>query len=168
VRFCDSNEVWLPWSQDLFSTMQYETYCRSKPELVPLVYSEKIASQRIKSINRSTINAVDTGDIVYVDLSSHGPAWYATLDLPNLHTSTYFLEFVYKGFNASRIRVRCYCPVTNDFVTRYGSRHSMPDVGTLITKQLANQHPSVKPSLASLTVRYIYSVPKSFVFLDRP
>jgi hypothetical protein len=175
VRFCDGDEIWLPWSQDLFNTVQYETFCRSKPELVPLVYTEKVASQRIKSTNRSPILAVDTGDVVFVDLRSNGPAWYATLELPNLHTTTYYLEFVYKEFNPSRTRVRCYCPVfkehfwvTNDFVTRYGSLHSMPAGGILITQQFADQHPSVKPSLSSLTVRYIYSVPKNFVLLDRP
>jgi hypothetical protein len=175
VRFQDGDEVWLPWSKDLFATVQYEAYCRSRSELSPLIYPERIASQRIKALDHSEILDVKPGDTVFVDLRSYGADWYSSLDLPNLHTSSYYVQYIYKNFNQRKTRIKCYAPVfnetfwvTNDFVTRYGSIFSMPADGILITDEFANRFPAIKPSLASLAVRYIYAVQKHFVLLRRP
>ncbi len=37
ILFADGCQIWKPWSPDLFDTVQYEDYCRSIPQLVPLV-----------------------------------------------------------------------------------------------------------------------------------
>jgi hypothetical protein len=37
ILFADGSQIWEPWSQDLFDTVQYEDYCRSLPQLAPLI-----------------------------------------------------------------------------------------------------------------------------------
>jgi hypothetical protein len=136
VLFADGSAVWLPWSKDLFDTVQYEEFCRSRPELSPLLYSAKDAADRIKQINKTAITEVQPGDMVYVDLRSYGASWYGSLPLPDRDHTRYLLEYRYGDFkNRARTKIEVRCPllketwiVDHDFVRRYGSTREMEPV----------------------------------------
>jgi hypothetical protein len=134
VHFADGSVVWLPWSKDLFDTVQYEEFCRSRPELAPLLYSAKDASDKIKEINKTAITEVQPGDTAYVDLRSYGATWYSRLPLPDKDHTRYLLQYRYGGFaNRGCTKIKASCPlfkedwvVDHDFVRRYGSQLEIP------------------------------------------
>ena len=133
VQFADGSLVWLPWSKDLFDAVQYEEFCRSSPELTPLLYSAKDAADKIKQVNKTAITEVKPGDIVFVDLRSYGATWYSSLPLPDRDHTRYLLEYRYGDFkNKARTRIEVRCPlfketwvVNHDFVRRYGAFREM-------------------------------------------
>ena len=72
----------------LYCTIPYESYCRSLPQLHPLLTSVSISAIEIKRIKNTAISLVVPGDVVYVDLRSYGYEWYSTLNLPDADYST--------------------------------------------------------------------------------
>lgn len=129
VLFEDGSLVWLPWSKDLFNTVQYEAYCRSRPELYPLIYDAKIAGKRVKELNASPITEVKPGDSVLVDIRSYGAGWYDSLSLEDKHHSNYLVEYRYVKWKSNRhLKIEAICPlfaetfvVDHAFVKFYGS-----------------------------------------------
>jgi hypothetical protein len=174
VKFCDGDIVWLPWSKDLFSTVQYEAFCKAKRELEHLLLHDRIALQWLRGLAKQKIEEVSTGDVVYVDLRSYGPAWYDTLSLPDLHTTSYYVRFEYQEFDRGHTKIRCFAPVfseyfwvTNEFVYRYGAIRELPTNGVLVTQELANSFPAIKPTLSMMVVRYMSALPSNFVLLRK-
>ena len=55
IRFADSEERWVTWSKDLFDSVPYEEFRRSRPELFPLIFTMKrqTARSRRLRLNRS-------------------------------------------------------------------------------------------------------------------
>jgi hypothetical protein len=129
VHFADGTVVWLPWTKDLSDTVQFEEFCRSRPELAPLLYSAKDAADRVKQINRTAITEIQPGDTVYVDLRSYGATWYSSLPLPDKDHTRYVVQYRYGEFsNRGRTKIKASCPLFNekwvldhDFVRRYGA-----------------------------------------------
>jgi len=129
VLFEDGSLVWLPWSKDLFNTVQYEAYCRSRPELYPLIYDAKIAGKRIKELNASPITEVKPGDTVLVDIRSYGAGWYDSLSLEDKHHINYLVEYRYVKWKSNRhLKIEAICSlfgetfvVDHAFVKFYGS-----------------------------------------------
>lgn len=153
VQFADGDEVWLPWSKDLFDTVQYETFCREHSELRPLLVPAATATRERKALISTQISEVNEGDIVYVDLRTYGAGWYATLPLPDKDRRTYYLQYVYGKFASSRTRIRCFCPVFDeqyvvdrDFVQRYGVNRKLPLGGILIDAAFLGQYPLLLPT----------------------
>jgi hypothetical protein len=95
TEFKDGTNSWLPFSKDLFDTVHFENFCRSRPELFPILFTVAIAEKELKSIREQDIKTVKPGDIVYVDLRAFGHLWYDSLPIEDpLHT-TYLLEHEY-------------------------------------------------------------------------
>lgn len=134
VQFADNDVIWIPFSQDLFKTVQYETYCRSIPCLYPLIFNLKEANSHIKAIKMRDITSVAPGDTVYVLLRWYNHIWYDSLPLPDLFDKDYLLEFKYVAWTKrnSKKKITAICPVFNDewkgldnyFVFAYGSKTS--------------------------------------------
>jgi hypothetical protein len=128
VLFEDKSLVWLPWSKDLYDTVQYEDYCRSRSELTPLLYDAKQAADMIRSIKKTPITEVTPGDLVLVNIRSYGATWYSNLPLPDLFHTDYVVEYKYGRFaNKQRTKIHADCTlfkekfvVDHDFVLRYG------------------------------------------------
>ena len=72
VLFEGGSLIWKCWNHDLFNTIPYEIYCRSLPQLHPLLTSVSISAIEIKRIKNTAISLVVPGDVVYVDLRSYG------------------------------------------------------------------------------------------------
>ena len=153
VRFGDQEEIWLPWSYDLFNTVAYEEYCSSIPCLRPLVHTAKEASAWCARLRRTDITSVSPNTTVYVDLRAFGSHWYQTLQLPDLHTSVYYVECVYSRWLKPQRLLELHVPVfdllrpvDHPFIVMYGSLLVPPQQGTLVTPLLLAQHPDVRPT----------------------
>jgi hypothetical protein len=118
VHFADGSVVWLPWSNDLFQTVQYEDFCRSHPPLYPLLHSAAAARTKMQEINKTPIDSLRPGDTVYVDLRSYGAAWYETLNLPDCDHKSYVVAcYVLRFANTKSTKVVCHVDVFNETLT---------------------------------------------------
>jgi hypothetical protein len=153
VRFKDTSEHWLEYSNDLAQTLQFEFYCNLHVELRPLLYTAAQTKTYLSQLNKTPITEVEPGDNVYVDLRCYGSDWFDTLNLPNQYFTRYMVLYTYENFNATRTRIKCYCPVfkerfivNRDFVQRYGTIKALPHDSVLLDVTLVNQYPQVKPT----------------------
>jgi hypothetical protein len=70
VKFDDNTIVWKTWNNDIYSTVPYESYCRSLTQLHPLLTSVSLSAIEFKRIKKTKICQVVPGDTVNVDLRS--------------------------------------------------------------------------------------------------
>ena len=159
VSFEDGSLVWLPWSKDLFETVQYESYCRSRPELYPLIFEAKTSAKRISELNRTPISEVKPGDVVLVNLRCYGAGWYETLSLDDKDHVNYLVEYRYSKWKSARhLKIEALCPlfketftVDHAFVKFYGSWNENDWIDsslkfTIIDKDLIAKVPELLPS----------------------
>lgn len=154
VIFADGSIVWLPWSQDLFQTIQYEDFCRSNPSLSPLLYTLQQSKREIQLLNNSPITSVNPGVTVFVDLRSYGASWYAGLNLPNPFHTQYVLESFYLEWcNRNHTKIKLKINIFDEVfkydhfnVRSYGSQRNFdPSRMVLIDRQFVLQYPQVLP-----------------------
>lgn len=160
VRFADKSELWLPWSRDLSDTVQFEHFCNTHSELRVLLMPSTKVQKYLSGIIREPITEINIGDVVYVDLRTYQSAWYDSLSLPDKYTHQYVLKYNYVRFKLNNTQVLMHCIVFNeyfwvkrDFVLRYGLVRNVPESATLITKEFADAHPEIKPSVHVLRMR---------------
>ena len=154
VKFLDNEEIWLPWSEDLFQTVQYEEYCRSVPELFPLLYRARAAQTEISKLNSTPISKVSPGDVFFVDLRSYGYEWYENLDLPNADFITYVVRCVYLDWVREPFTLRARCDIFKElfqvdhfYVISYGSRANFDSTSmVLVDKEFLQRFPRINPS----------------------
>jgi hypothetical protein len=111
VRFADKQEIWLPWSEDLFATVQYEEFVRMIPPLFPLLHRTLVIKHEITSLNRSPIKAIRTGDELLMDIRCYGADWYEALPISDRHTRTYVAKHLVGALSASRLKIDISCPL---------------------------------------------------------
>ena len=163
VLFDDDSLVWKNWNYDLFNTIPYEIYCRSLPQLHPLLTTVSISAIEIKRIKNTVISLVAPGDIVYVDLRSYGFDWYSTLNLPDSDYSNYVVQLTYTSwYNSKHLKINGIVPIFNedfsnsaalsaDFVHYWGHKKNFDSSNMiLIDKHLLNKHPQMMSTLSSL------------------
>jgi len=95
VTSADQNVHWMPWSRDVSLSGPYGDFCRLHRPLFPLRFSLAEARLKIADINNAPITEVAPGDLFFMDLRWLSAKWYSSLSLPDLHTTTYLMEFVY-------------------------------------------------------------------------
>ena len=101
IKFSDGCHHWKVWNTDLFDTIQYELYCKSLPQLSPLVTNKKESDILIKAINSTPITAVGPNTPIFLDLRAIGAGWYEALNLPDNDFTTYVVEGKYTAWNNS-------------------------------------------------------------------
>jgi hypothetical protein len=108
----------------------------------------------ISSLNKTPIDEVSPGDLVYVDLRWYGSDWYHQLALPDAHHKRYVLEFVYLDWmNTRRTKILAKCVLfdevwhLNHFLVRcYGKQHDfIPTDMILLDLPFAIKYPQVVP-----------------------
>jgi hypothetical protein len=159
VLFQDGSKLWLPYSEDLHSTAQYEAFCTSIPHLRVLRYPTSQVGRVNAAINKSPITEVVVGDRVYVDLRSYGHIWFDSLDLPEALQKCYVVEYVYTKISNSRRTIWASCAVFQEmwrlnhvFVMDYGAVKIFdPRLMVLIDDAFLRSQPSVRHPLASLS-----------------
>ena len=156
VEFEDGDILWLPWSKDLFDSQPYEDYCRSLPQLCPLIYTQQEATSVIRTIKHAAVTLVQSGQVVYVNIrsydTSNNGSWYDTLTLADKYHTAYYMEHRYGHTTSNGRKIKIYCVLfdeeyveDNEFVTFYGTNLTLPTDGVLITPTLATQHPDILP-----------------------
>ena len=155
VEFEDGEKLWLPWSQDLFQTVPYETFCRSRSCLYILLFSLKEATSFIRKKNSEHITAIQPGDKVYVDLRCYGSSWYDQLFLPEGDFKSYMLVYEYLNWtNSKHTKVSAFCSIFNEsfvvdgyFVHAYGSLKEFdPTFMVIVDEVLVSQFPALLPN----------------------
>jgi hypothetical protein len=152
VKFASGVVKWLPWTQALYDTIQYEDFCRSQPHLFPLLYLQKEATARITSLNRSPIDAVQLGNKFFLNLRYFGEAWYSSQDFPDSAHVSYFFEAVYEKWTSSKhYKIWAHVPVLktrfelNHFlVFCFGTLRELPPNGVVVTPAFMKAHPCLK------------------------
>ena len=152
VEFADGDILWLPWSQDLSSTIPFEDYCRGIPELYILLFSDKDAQDFKRKKQKTSITQVEPNDIVFVPLRSYGDDWFHNLNLPEHESMTYVVQYRYvRWLNKEHTLIEGYCSVFNEtfrlqhyFVYCFGSVKKF-DSGTmiLVDTALVSKYPKI-------------------------
>ena len=172
VRFADGAEVWLPWSEDLFATVQYEEYVRLVPELSPLLYRVKDVKNIVTNLNKCPITDAQPGDTIFVDIRYYGADWYDSLALPDLHTKTYVAEHTYGRINRNKLKIEVRCAVlqrsflaNHSFVQQYGQRLQPREGDIVVTQALVEAHPALlsKSVPTRSEADYSYLVGKRYI-----
>ena len=115
ITYADGTTSWKSWDLDLYKSLPYEQYCRSVPQLYPLVFTVEVAAAQIADINKTEIETVRPGLIGYMDLRWYSFDWYATLGLPNEDTTLYVLQYKYGDWlRNDHLRIRLQFDVTGD------------------------------------------------------
>ena len=153
VHFEAGSILWLPWSLELFDNIQYENFCRSKPQLYPLIFGVKEADEFVKRKSRETITAVRPGDTCLVDIRFYGAAWYEGISLPDSDHHTYVVEHKYVDWaNTKKTKIIAECKLfderfTHDgyFVFSYGSVLVFNSTMTKLDKTWIKRFPKLLP-----------------------
>jgi hypothetical protein len=151
TKFLDGTLQWVAWSKDLYDTQQYETYCRSLPQLFPLVVLHKEALQLMKILNRTPITVVVAGQTAYLDIRAIGAGWYEGLHLPNSDYASYVVPMIYQNSPPTPTRLNCTIPslritwagrnaVNHSFVKMWGSQVILTAKMTLLTLDVIIQY----------------------------
>ena len=154
IRFADKSEVWVPWSDDLFETVQYEEFVRFIPALFPLLLRVKETQHQITSLNRTKITEVHPGDEVLIDIRCYGHSWYDALPVPDRHIHTFVAKHIFGAYSSSsQLKISVSCPllkrtliVNHLFVKQYGlgvrSRSEIFEIDAAFVEM----HPSILSS----------------------
>jgi hypothetical protein len=151
VKFKDDTLQWVSWSKDLFDTVQYENYCRSLPQLFPLVVLHKEALKLMKILNRTPITVVETGQTAYLDIRAIGAGWYQGLSLPDSDHTTYVVPLLHQASTSKGTRFNCIIPslrivwagrnaVNHTFIKMWGSQVVLTDKITLLSLDIICQY----------------------------
>lgn len=154
VRFSDGDEVWLPNTEDLWTTAAYETYSQANPELNHLTLDAVLVPQYKSRINKSPITEVTPGDVIYYwDIRSYGEDWFQGLNLPDAYYKKYVVPHQYIGWvSNAKLKIKS----RNLFIGKtfqenhwnvfaYGTVSVFdPDTMVLVNDALAAEYPRVK------------------------
>ena len=95
VRFADGDERWLPFGKDISSTVQFESFCNTRTQLIPLLTTEKEWKVRMKRINNEGFDGVSPGVVFYLELRYFGDSYYQHIGLPYADAIVYVVECEY-------------------------------------------------------------------------
>jgi hypothetical protein len=172
VRFSDKQEIWIPWSEDLFDTVQYEEFVRLIPPLFPLLLRVRETNKEITRLNKSPIVEIEPGNSALIDIRCYGDSWYDALPIPDKHLNTYVVKHTFGKLssNATKIDVTC-APLNRSFtadhlfVKQYclgaRSRNNLVEIDAkFITEHPSLLNPEVQERSAS---DYQYLVGKTYI-----
>jgi hypothetical protein len=129
AEFADGEVRWIPYSNDLFQTEEYSSFCERNPELILLKYRTDVAKTMASEINAEAIQNVEVGSKVFVELRQYGCGWYESLGLDDYEHRKYVIPFEYtswKGSGHRKIQIESELTgdvwtVSNLWVKQFGS-----------------------------------------------
>ena len=146
VAFADGSVVWLPFSKDLFETVQFEEFVSKHRPLLPLKYTLEVW-KRLQRESFRVVTEVTPGELCYVDLRAWGFAWFSSLSLPD---GIYAVECKYiRWVNKSKRRIVLRCGLFNQTFTwdsfcvyAWGSNKELGDM-VLVDRGFCQRYPKV-------------------------
>ena len=85
VEFSDGDSLWKRFDRDLSGTAQLESYCKSLPQLAPLLSNATEVSKHKSLLSKTmTIDTHPEGTVIFTDLRARAlfePEWYLPLKL---------------------------------------------------------------------------------------
>jgi hypothetical protein len=162
VHFEDGDYLWLPYSPDISTTTQFETYIRSKSELKMLLYTVIEAKRRVRELNSKPI-VLPKSKTFYLNIRFFGETYYDTFQdsVPDAYHIDYVMLANYLDFhNAHHKTVYINVPLireqikfTGYFVETFGRLSKLPAGTVLVDKDFAALYPCVIPSPAKPSQR---------------
>jgi hypothetical protein len=153
IEFADGDIKWLPWSNDIFNTIQFEEYCTRNRMLMYHKLKVPEAKALIRQLDREPILEVDVGTKVYVCLRQYGSAWYEELKLPDFEHIDYVMEGVYGPWKDERTKLKIQIEllvtneaydVSNSWIMQFGSvRNFDPERMVLVDMKFIVYHPEI-------------------------
>jgi hypothetical protein len=158
VHWSDDTFSWVPYSEDIASTVHFETFCRAHSELVVLLSDAKTAARLISTWKRQPVTDVRSGDIRYVLLRWFGSViWYNSLPLPDLFRVRYVVRFEYR----QNFPKRKY-PIIDAFAPVFNTVYSVNTIFTQFYGNNPDLDPANNPSVvlvdAALLARYPFTL----------
>lgn len=155
VTYASGYTGWLPYT-DLSQNAFLDTYCQTRPELMPVLYPTlKAAKDKLSELRGKPITTVQPGDKVYVSLRYYGAERYDDLPMEDKYDLEYVVEHNYeKWANATQTKIVSHCPVFNImsepldllFVTLYGSNKVFDETKMmLVDSQIIVKYPAILP-----------------------
>ena len=93
VEFADGDIRWLPYSKDLEQTTHFETLCRLRHDLWPLLYTTAVLKSELQILRKPISPFPSFPWFMYVDLRAFGDTeWYEQLPLPDSYHSIFVYE----------------------------------------------------------------------------
>jgi hypothetical protein len=120
VRFVNSTTNWIPFSQDIFTTIHYENFIKERmikhTYLQHLVYTTKEWKDKMKELNAKPIEHLPKNTTTFTYLSSYDYNWYHQLNLPYTDTKQYMVKLTCQGHdNKALTKVKLYCPIFKEY-----------------------------------------------------
>ena len=161
IHFSDGDKHWQTYNTELLHCEAFDEYCKSVPELWPLLHTDQVYRKERVKLNKTPITSIQPGDVRYVDQRSIDPHWYngllpsANPNLPNEDTTTYVVPFHFSGWtNKAHTKVSFGCEElgiegfwNHDKVRSWGSYDTIREGHVLVDKAFLQTHPSVLRSL---------------------
>jgi hypothetical protein len=156
VQFADGTKVWKPFGKDLADTQQFEEYCRSNRQLLPILMNTHVAARYMRETRKRPIDLVEPGLVVYVDLRSwnvdNEGLWYDRLPMPDKYDKQYVVKGIYGEYvNKKHSHIYITFPVFNEthnvdniFVTHYGYITELRANTIEVTEALVAQFPAIR------------------------
>lgn len=156
VEFAAGVLIWKRWDLELFHTIPYEEFCRSRHELSLLLYPLKEAKAHASAIKKTAIATILPGQITYISLRFFGnDIWRSSLLLPNQDR-----EYTHKcryGQLRKNNTIELKVIITNEIYyftnldVHLWGRHHEPGTSIVLTTAHLRKHPALKPQKADST-----------------
>lgn len=150
ILYADGDKRWLPLDKDINTSIYFESYCRSRSYLLPLLQTAVKANKNRIQCNKVDIHLVEPGVKVFVDIRFFGAAWYNAIPLPGKYEKQFVLRATYGKF-CGKPRLKSHIEIvfheTNELFTfdnwtvnLWGNQQLLGPGQVLITKEMVQEY----------------------------
>ena len=151
VRFLDGDEVWLPYSKDLYDTEQFIAFCDKWAPLVPLRFFRKEWLTFCRVEDAKPIKLLRPNMSCYVDQRAWGSEWFIWCDLPDWQQTLYVVKCdALRYDNSTSTRLVLKADIfdqtfiwKNSDVIRYGNYKTLSSSMKLVDEALVVKYPKL-------------------------
>jgi hypothetical protein len=152
ILFKAGDSIWKTYCRDIYDTTYFEDFCRSRPELLPLLTTVSISNKRIAEINKTPITEFTIGEEAYMNLRFFGYEKYKSFQLPNHERITYITRITYGNLSKNKcdinINIHMFKKkylVKHEFIIMYGNYKKIDTQNNmvLVDDEFILSHPTV-------------------------
>ena len=156
IEFADGDIRWLPYSKDIDQTTHFETFCRNRHDLWPLLYTTTVLKDELKRLRKPITLFPTFPTLIYIHLRAFGDStWYENLPLPNAYRAIFVYECQVSNFADphTKKQVRLFYPlldltenVDNLWLHSWGRFTTLQPPMQLIDAKFATSYPQILES----------------------